>query len=307
MTAPPRGVALLAAVLVVALASVLIAGLLDRGALGSARALQAARSQQAQAFQLGLELWAGRLLRDDLDRDRVDSRGDAWSQPLAPILLPEGRIHGRLRELDGCLNLNGLWRDGQVDALTRQRFERLFAVLDLDPRLLDALVDWLDPDDRSGSGGAEDAAYAALDPPRRAGNGRFVHVSELRAVAGVDATVYAQLAPHVCAHPDPGQPLNLNTATVPVLRSLHPAIGPALAQRLHQDGLARFGSVEAFAQRLAEDSPEPLAAAGLGVASHWFVAEADILLAEVPVRLYSLIERDAQGQLHVRARSQGRY
>jgi general secretion pathway protein K len=306
----PRGVALLAAVLVVALATILIAGLLDRAGIGQARALQTTRAAQAQAYQHGLELWAARILRDDRSNDGVDSRADTWAQPLPPITVTEGLITGRMRDLDGCLNLNALWYAGQENALAIARFERLLALLELDPGLVDALVDWLDDDDRSRrGGGAEDAAYAGADPPRRAGNGPFVHVSELRAVAGIDAEVYRALAPHVCARPDPAGPLNLNTASAQVLRSLHPDIDAALAQRLYGDGRARFQSVQAFAQALLDANiAAPLQGAGLGVASRWFVAEAQIVLGEVPVTLYSLLERRAEdGLILVRARSQGRY
>jgi general secretion pathway protein K len=308
----PRGVALLAAVLVVALATILIAGLLDRAGLGQARALQSTRAAQAQAYQQGLELWAARILRDDGANDGADSRVDAWAQPLPPITVPEGVITGRMRDLDGCLNLNGLWHDGSEDATAIARLERLLAFLELDPGLLDAIVDWLDEDDRSRrGGGAEDAAYAALDPPRRAGNGPFVHVSELRAVAGVDAEVWQALAPHVCARPDPASALNINTASALVLRSLHPDIDAALAQRLYSDGQARFPSVDAFAQALSEAGlVQPLEGGGqgLGVTSRWFVAEAQIVLGDVPVNLYSLLERRPEdGLVVVHARSQGRY
>jgi general secretion pathway protein K len=306
----PRGVALLAAVLVVALATILIAGLLDRAELGQARALQSTRAAQAQAYQQGLELWAARILRDDSANDGADSRADAWAQPLPPITVPEGVITGRMRDLDGCLNLNALWHDGAEEPVAVARFERLLALLELDRGLLDAIVDWLDEDDRSRrGGGAEDAAYAALDPPRRVANGPFVHVSELRAVIGVDPDAWRALAPHVCARPDPIGPLNLNTASALVLRSLHQDIDAALAQRLHADGRARFPSVDAFAQALVDAGVDaPLQGVGLGVTSRWFVAEAQILLGEVPVNLYSLLERRPEdGLIVVHARSQGRY
>lgn len=305
-----RGVALLAAVLVVALATILIAGLLDRAGLGQARALQSTRAIQAMAYQQGLELWAGRILRDDRANDGDDSRADTWAQPLPPITVPEGVITGRMRDLDGCLNLNGLWHAGSEDAEAVRRFERLLGFLELDRGLLDAIVDWLDEDDRSRrGGGAEDAAYAALDPPRRAGNGPFVHVSELRAVIGVDPDTWQALAPHVCARPDPASALNINTASALVLRSLHPDIDAALAQRLHNDGQARFPSVDAFAQALSEAGlVQPLEGGGLGVTSRWFVAEAQIVLGDVPVNLYSLLERRPEdGLVVVHARSQGRY
>lgn len=303
-----RGVALLAAVLVVALATLLIAGLLDRGSLGQARALQFTRAAQAHAYQQGLELWAARILRDDLERDRVDSRTDAWAQAMPPVTVPDGLIHGRMRDLDGCLNLNGLVQGGQADPLAVARFTRLLRVLELDPALVDQVLAWTSP---AGAGaGTQDAAYAALDPPRRTARAPFAHVSGLRAVIGVDEEIYQRLLPHVCTRPDPASPINLNTATPEVLRSLHDGIGPALAQRLHADGRARFLTPEEFFERLLHDEAVPILPPdrqGLATASRYFVAQAEISISQVPVRLYSLLEREPEGRVTVHARSQGRF
>ena len=60
-----RGVALLVALLVVALATVLIASLLDRGELGRARTRNQLREAQAQAYAQGLEVYAARVLQQD--------------------------------------------------------------------------------------------------------------------------------------------------------------------------------------------------------------------------------------------------
>lgn len=306
-----QGVALLAAVLVVALAAVLIAGLLDRSTLGLARSLQQTRAAQAIAFQHGLELMAARVLLDDISGDQVDSRADIWAQPMPPLTVPEGVVRGSLRDLDGCLNLNALSPDAgeSFQAIQRTRFERLFGHLGIDPALVGALVDWVDGDGISeSSGGAEDARYATLSPPRRVANRPFVHVSELRAVAGIDDRIYDTLLPHVCARPGLVSDVNLNTASAEVLMSLHEGIGPALARSLHAGGSARFGSLESFRAELTNRGIEGLVAAGLGVTSRYFVAEADILLADVPVRLYSLLERTANPtRVTVIARSQGRF
>lgn len=55
-----RGVALLVALLVVALTTVVIAGLLDRSELVAARTRNVLRNEQVEAFQQGLEAYAAR-------------------------------------------------------------------------------------------------------------------------------------------------------------------------------------------------------------------------------------------------------
>ena len=208
-------------------------------------------------------------------------------------------------DLDGCLNLNGLHPDSGLAAVTRAPGAAVRALADL-PDLIDAIADWIDADTVSSRGGAEDAAYAALSPPRRPANAPFVHVSELKAVAGLDQEIFQRLQAHVCARPDPASPVNINTASEAVLMSLDERISPALAQRLHAAGRARFTSVDELATQLATLGLEGIATTGLSVASRYFVAEADIVLAQVPVRLYSLLERH-EGRIRVHARSQGRF
>lgn len=306
-----RGVALLAAVLVVALATILIAGLLDRGQIGQARALQRTRAEQAFAFQQGLELWAARILREDLELGGGDSRNDVWAQPMPPITVPEGMIQGAMRDLGGCFNLNALAGGNEAGtALARERLGRLLHVLGRDAGLADAITDWVDVDGLARSGGAEDARYATLDPPRRPANAPFAHVSELRAVAGIDAATYERLAPHVCARPDTDGAINVNTASPEVLMSLDDRITLALARRLHAGGRASFASQHEFADRLRDnegiDPPPNLN--DVGTVSRYFVAEAEMILGEVPVRSYSLLERGADsGGVRVIVRTQGRF
>ena len=60
-----RGVALLIALLVVALATILIAGLLDRGGLTAARTRNELREMQAENYAKGLEDYAARVLWQD--------------------------------------------------------------------------------------------------------------------------------------------------------------------------------------------------------------------------------------------------
>ena len=60
-----RGVALIIALLVVALAAILIAGLLDRGGLAAARTRNALREMQAEHYAKGLEDYAARVLTQD--------------------------------------------------------------------------------------------------------------------------------------------------------------------------------------------------------------------------------------------------
>ena len=104
-----RGVALLIALLVVALATILIAGLLDRGGLTAARTRNALREAQARNYAKGLEDYAARVLtQDSHNDDSKDTSADIWAVPLPPTPVPGGDITATMTDLDGRFNLNNL-------------------------------------------------------------------------------------------------------------------------------------------------------------------------------------------------------
>ncbi len=292
-----RGVALLIALLAVALAVILIAALLDSGELAFARTRNALRATQAVAYADGLEGYAAEVLMKDLDADgALDTHGDIWTLPLPPQDVPGGRISAQMRELNGCFNLNNLVSPVAGEAAQwRQRLRNLLVALELDPALGGAIVDWLDADANiDADGGAEDAAYLSQAVAYRTANRRFAHASELRLVRGIDGEAWQRLAGHVCALP-PGSRLNLNTATTPVLMSLDSRITATLAERIRQDGQARWNDVDAALRELELQGIRIANRGGLGVASQYFLARGDIVLDRVPFSFASLLERNIGG------------
>jgi general secretion pathway protein K len=310
MAGRQRGVALLIALLVVALATVLIAGLVDRGELTAARTRNALRAEQADAYARGLEAFAAKVLVRDLDQNGdVDAPGDLWSMPMPPTPVPGGMISAAMRDMNGCFNLNNLRpAPGNVRPVWIKRFRRLLVALQVDPSLAEVVVDFVDDDGEPGGGtqgaGAEDAAYGAIEPPYRAANRALAHVTELRLVQGVTPAVYAKLAPHVCVLP-PGTLLNVNTATPPVLRTLSDRITDEVAKRLWNEGQARYSSTEQLFAELTKQNivVEQDERVGIGVKSNWFLARGTLEIDGLTFHPTSLILRD--GGIRVVARSRG--
>ena len=302
MSRRERGIALLSSLLVVALATVLVAGTLDDGQAGLARTRNLVRAEQADALAAGLEEWALQLLLRDLANEgRRDYRDDAWATGMPPTEVPGGRVAGRLADLSGRYNLNNLVRNGAHDPLEIARFARMLRALKLDPTIADATLDWLDADHERASRGAEDAHYLQLDPPRRAANRAMVHASELRLVRGVTAEAWVALAPHVVALP-PGTSINLNTATPIVLMALAEGLTEPAARRLAES--ARYETVVEFSDALLALGLPPVPTTGLDIASDYFVARAEIELDAIPIGYTSVLER-RDGRLRVLARSRG--
>lgn len=311
-----RGVALLAAILVVALATVLVAAMLDRSEAVQARTRNALRAEQGWQLMHGLEGWAASALLRDREQDGIDGNDDLWAQELPPIELPGVRILGRMRDLNGCFNLNNLYIDGAPNEAWMARFRRLLAALKLDEAIAEQALDWIDADATPGGRGAEDMRLLMQQPPYRAANRPFVHVSELRLLPGVDAKVYDVLAPQVCAlppvaaaSPSRSSLVNLNTATPELWMSLGEQITPGIAQRLWRDGRARFVDVAAIdleLKQLLGEGAAPVDAGAFGVASQWFVLEAEIQADGIPFLYSAMLQRTDNGSFVV-ARWRGRY
>ena len=173
----------------------------------------------------------------------------------------------------------------------------------VDESLLAAVKDWLGV---SGNADAADAYYLAQPVPYRSARRVFSHVSELRLVRGVTSDVYARLAPYVCALPK-DSPINVNTATVPVLQALGPNISAAQAESLWQNGQAHFenGFQTDWTGKNIGLFPELMNAGEIGIASSYFVARSDIELDGIPFTFFSVIQRGGDCGICVIARSRG--
>jgi len=300
-----RGVALITALIVVALATIAAVAMASRQRYDIRRTANLMQLEQAYQYGLGVEAWAGQVLRRDRRDNKVDSLGEAWATVLPPLKVEQGSVAGHIADLQGRFNLNDLVRSGHASAPDVARFRRLLAVLGLDPGLASAVVDWIDPDpDPSVPGGAEDGVYLGRTPAYRAANRPFASVSELRLVAGFDAKAYRALAPFVAALPAPTA-INVNTAPLPVLQCLAAGLSEADAKALAAGrGDQGYASVADFLQQPAF-AGRRVDGAGLDVASHYFVVTSTVQVGRVEKRYRALLMRASDGSTTTLMRTQG--
>ncbi len=301
-----RGVALLLAVLLTALAAVLAFSILDDQSVALARSHALNRAAKTDEFARGAEAIAAIALRRDQALEAgLDSNTDIWRQPLV-LELPQGRLTARMRDLNGCFNVNALAStDEALAAESYARLRRLLRVLRVDPELADAIADYVDSDREARPRGAEDLRYLGARPPSRSADQPIAHVSELRGVAGVDASIYAQLENDLCARPQLS-PINVNTASVAVLQSLAERLERPAAEALASDGNARHAGIDAFLRAVESAGVQPPPATGLGVSSDEFLLESLIEFDGIEVAYWSLLSR-RDGQVLVHARGRGRF
>lgn len=299
-----RGVAVLTAMLVVAIGTIIAVNLMWETTLDLRRTESALAADQGLMYMQGAEAWAADILRQDqVDSPNSDNLSEQWATELPPLPVDGGTIVGKLEDLQGRFNLNNLIKpDGSQNDLARRQLERLLGLLNLDPGLAGAVVDWLDPDTevRFPTGG-EDVTYAGADPPYRTANSMITSPSELMAITGFDRDTYAQLAPYVTALPI-GTKLNVNTASAVVIASLSDDIDLPTAESLvEQRNNADFPDIDATFEGLVE--PQVLKTID-GVSEH-FLLTATVTLGTNQLTMRSVLQRDASGITRALFRSLG--
>lgn len=297
-----RGVALITAVLVVALATIWATSISLFDHLNQRRVSSLLLYDQAFLYGLGAESLAHEVLKLDLEAGPVDHLAEEWAVPLPPFTVQGGVIEGQLEDLQGRFNVNNLITPaGTPDEASVLVFRRLLELLGIEPVLTEYIIDWIDPDTEvSFPEGAEDDAYTSLAPAYRPPNAPITTISELRAVSGVDDEVFRLLEPHVAALPI-GTAININTATPLLLAALSEDISLFDAQSMAE------GRIEAPFQTLDEirDDVDPLVLPLLSVTTEFFRATAIVSLGTTRLTLYSLLERDESGLVGTRLRSFG--
>jgi general secretion pathway protein K len=299
-----RGVALITAVLVVAIGTMIAVNLMWQGTLDLRRAEAALAADQGLLYVQGAEAWAADILRQDLvDSPDADHLAEPWAIELPPLPVEGGMIMGKLEDLQGRFNLNNLVRpNGTEKQIAREQFERLLSNLEIDARLAGPVVDWLDPDTnlRFPSGG-EDVTYIAQDPPYRTANSMITSPSELMSIPGFDRETYQRLAPYVTVLPN-GTKLNVNTASDVVLSSLSANIDIATAGDLVEERAgAEFVDIDATFSGLVD--PDMLPELD-GVSEH-FLLTATVTLGSNQLTMRSVLQRDRSGITRALFRSLG--
>jgi general secretion pathway protein K len=302
-------VALITAVLIVALGTMLAVSVFFRSFLDQRRSATLFALDQAYEVALGAEAWAADFLRRDQQESKTDHLGEAWAQPLPPLPLDDGgTVEGRLEDMQGRFNLNNLrYADGTTNKDAVTQLERLLAKLELEPAWATAIADWIDFDTQPGfPDGAEDTVYTSLTPPHRAANMPITRVSELMVLNGFGAERYAKLAPFVTALPV-GTKLNVCTAPGFVLDAFKEGLGefglnPEDLAKRRSDGC--FPTMEDYKAVFTTEEYEEVKNSFTD-SSNYFRATVWVTIGTTQFTLYSLLARGSQGPIRTILRSFG--
>jgi general secretion pathway protein K len=251
-----RGVALIIAMILVALATILATKLTFDGFLEQRRTVGVLAAEQALQFGFGAEALAADVLVQDLQSGGQTTLAGPWAQQTPPLPItpqsdaegePIGTLQGSLEDMEGRFNLNTLAHmvsptaatpgGGLATAVVPQapgaataplvpddqplaQFRRLLVSVGLEPKWAALARDWIDADSNvTEPDGGEDSIYTSQNPPYRASNWPMNSPSELMNLPGFGADRYRKIAPYVTALPLANSKINICTAPALVLES----------------------------------------------------------------------------------------
>lgn len=302
-----RGVALITAIVLVAIATVIAVHLGTRASLDLRRTAGLLALEQGWHIALGAEAWASEVLREDRANSQTDHLAEAWAQPVPPLPVDGGEVRGTLEDMQGRFNVNNLLTAaGEVNEASLARFERLLEQAGADRRWARILADWLDRDTVPGfPEGAEDGVYLSQVPPYRPANGPITSTTEMLALPGMTPEEFARIRPYLAALPV-GTRINVCTAKAPLLAALVEGgtdFGDAEAlTRNRRDGC--FPTLADLQATLDPAQYQALLPA-ISESSNWFRAVTAARIGTSELTLYSLIERNNAGGSRAVLRSTG--
>ncbi len=254
-----RGVALLIVLLATALLTVVIMEFTYSSQVEYRRTATWVTAKKAALLAESGVLVAARALEYDSLLDRLeppasDSLDEFWAKPWE-VPVGDGAVFIRIEDESALFNLNQLMQVRLTDSVVLMRARELFERSRVDPATLGPIIDWLDRDSSTFvlPTGAEQEYYRGLDPgysPRNSGLRTF---SELALVRNVGPRDLYRLR-RVAGIRDLGDTrININTAPIEVLLSLHVAMDElavaAIVDRRSEEPFtapAQFTEIEAL-------------------------------------------------------------
>ncbi|MET3130951.1 general secretion pathway protein K [Oxalobacteraceae bacterium GrIS 1.11] len=301
MRARQRGVAVVTALLLTTLAVTIVASLFWRQQI-AIRALENQRLQlQTQWVLRGTVDWARRVLREDARLSNVDHLGEDWAKPLPATKLDNyvdnGRAEtdasvasasGAIVDAQSFYNLSNLAQNAIPNPKEVQVFQRLLAILQIDPKLAPGLALAL----AATQSGAAPAGATEGAPPQQA---PLAHDDDLLSVPGFSREVIDKLKDFVVVLPTPTA-INVNTAGPEVLAARMGKSTTEVAALIASRGQAYFRDDGDFENR----AHGALVPGELELQSHYFLVNGKVRIERAGLEMQALIYRKNTGNTTVK-------
>lgn len=302
--AAQRGVAIITALLLTALAVTIVASLFWQQQV-QVRSIENQRLHlQTQWILRGALDWARLVLREDAKFTSVDTLDEPWAVPLAETRLDQyvenGRsggdqtdatLSGHIVDAQGRFNLANLAQGGIINPREVAAFARLLDSLQLNAGLAQTLADTMARAQQPAAGSAASAPAGAV---RQSGEQALalLQVDDVLAVPGFTAPMLAALRDFVTLLPR-ATPLNVNTASAQVLAARIDTLSQSDAAALvAAREKAYFRSSADFLARLPQGKADGANTGELAVTTNFFIVYGAVRLDRASMEMQALIERN---------------
>jgi general secretion pathway protein K len=291
-----RGIALITAIVLVAIATVLATTIGFASVMAARRATAVFGADQALLAAEGAEAMAGYVLKQSgATSGGIDSLDQVWAQPYGPYPLAPGVTlqFAQIEDEQGKFNINNLAPGGVYDQTSIAEFQQLLTLLGLEPKWADLMASWIATGPVPLPDGATDSEYLSQSPPYRSAQEPVTSISELMALPGFGRTRYNRLAPYIAALP-PGTKINICTASGQLLDALSGKTEysldlAALAMSRAQGGC--FPGLSTYQMSLSA-AQQSVLASRIGTSSIYFRLRTFITIGTARFSLYSLLYVD---------------
>lgn len=227
-----RGVALITVLLVFTIATIIAGSIVERNFVDVRRMERQLVYAQTWQYALAGEAFARQLLYTDFADAQPLRREDVPKQPGLVYKMTEtfeaGELDISIFDLQARYNINNLVGGTEEDnKQARQQFGRLLENLLVEPKVVEALLNW---DDAHTVPGADMAGAGSPKPEQTPSwsstNWLVTHLSELYSLDGIDRETVGKLMPYLSALPPPVA-VNVDTGAEPVLQVVTDTDGTA--------------------------------------------------------------------------------
>ena len=314
-SSPPvrqRGIAMLVAILLVALGTIIAAAVAYDSAMTARRGAATLSFDDALLVSQGAEALAAYGLRSVMQMSKTGTSGtidvyatQPWAEPVGPLeVVPGVTLEAQMEDMQGRFNLNWLVADtgtnlGKPDPAMVEAFKYLLQLATVDPKWADMVVDWIDRDNQPQTQGAEDSAYLGQNPPYLAANQYITSITELLALPGFGHDNYQKLEPYISALP-PDTTLNICTAKDKVLDAFNVGAvnwssDPTALQKNRSTAPGCFPTVQEYQASFSDQTKYTASQARFKTTSKYFRLSSLVTIGTAEFNLYSLLYLDSNG------------
>ena len=300
-----RGAAVLMALFVATLATLIITGLFYRQFVLLRTIENQQLTSQSRLLLRGALDWGRAILREDGNRSQYDALSEPWSQPLAETRLDQlgesaslaalATIAGSMEDAQGRFNLRNLVENGQVIERELDALRRLVLLLAL-PEQTAELIALRMAQALPAAVALDDDGNVPVDRQEKPRPLPLMLPQDIAGIAGIDPAAVPKLAPYVVVL-DERTPLNANTAAPELIAARVPELTLAEARTLvaERERLSYFNNTGEVRTRLGAKGAL-VTDSELSTASRFFLIRGEVKLDRAVTRMEALVKRGLPGQ-----------